>query len=178
VGLRINFFGGPGVGKSTLAAQLFGHLKAKGFDVELAQEFIKTWAYQRRELRSFDYVYTFAKQLHAEDLFLQAGVNMVVTDSPMMLQVMYAVHQQRPAARELRHIAEEFDRVYQSINFLVDRLVPYKPQGRYQTPGSAGAMHDTIANYLHEWRIPHITVPPGDLARVIQEMDKAYSIVR
>jgi hypothetical protein len=39
-------------------------------------------------------------------------------------------------------------------------------------------MHDTIANYLHEWRIPHITVPPGDLARVIQEMDKAYSIVR
>ena len=66
MGLHINFFGGPGVGKSTLAAQLFGYLKAKGFDVELAQEFIKTWAYQRRELRSFDYVYTFAKQLHAE----------------------------------------------------------------------------------------------------------------
>ena len=103
---------------------------------------------------------------------------MVVTDSPMMLQVMYAAHQQRPAASELRHIAEEFDRAYRSINFLVDRLVPYKPQGRYQTPGCAGAMHDTIANYLHEWRIPHIRVPPGDLARVIQEMDKAYSVVR
>jgi len=42
--LRINFFGGPGVGKSTLAAQLFGWLKAENFDAELVQEFVKTWA--------------------------------------------------------------------------------------------------------------------------------------
>ena len=61
------------------------YLKAEGFDAELVQEFVKTWAYQQRQLKSFDHVYTFASQLHTEDLYLQSGVNIIVTDSPMLL---------------------------------------------------------------------------------------------
>jgi nicotinamide riboside kinase len=176
--LRVNFFGGPCVGKSTLAAQLFGYLKAEGFDAELVQEFVKTWAYQQRQLKSFDHVYTFASQLHTEDLYLQSGVNIIVTDSPMLLQVMYACMKQLPAASELKHVADAFELAHQSINFLVDRKVEYKPQGRYQTAEAAASIHGTIVNYLDAWHVPYTLVQPGDLQGVIDELDVEYGIRR
>lgn len=176
MGIRINFFGGPCVGKSTLAAQLFAYLKAANFDVEQVQEFVKTWAYQGRKMRSFDYVYTFANQLHAEDIFFQAGVNMIVTDSPLLLQVMYGRCEARPAMSELQHIAEEFERAHESINFLVRRSLEYKPKGRYQSDKEAAQMHEYIVKCLDQWRIPYVTVEPGDLEAVVSALDEAFGI--
>jgi len=176
--LRINFFGGPGVGKSTLAAQLFGWLKAENFDAELVQEFVKTWAYQQRQLKSFDHVFTFASQLHTEDLYLQSGVNMIVTDSPILLQVMYQYVRALPGQVEMRHIAESFEDQHPSINFLVDRQVEYKPQGRYETPEAAAAIHGWVVKYLDQWRVPYTKIDPGDLTGVLDKMDEEYGIRR
>ena len=176
--LRINFFGGPGVGKSTLAAQLFGWLKAENFDAELVQEFVKTWAYQGRQLKSFDHVFTFASQLHTEDLFLQSGVNMVVTDSPILLQVMYQYMKNLPGHVEMKHLAGVFEDQHPSINFLVDRQVEYKPQGRYQTAEAAAAIHADIVHYLDDWRVPFTKVDPGDLKAVLDKLDYEYGIRR
>jgi nicotinamide riboside kinase len=176
--LRVNFFGGPCVGKSTLAAQLFAYLKAEGFDAELVQEFVKTWAYQQRQLKSFDHVFTFASQLHTEDLFLQSGVNIIVTDSPMLLQVMYQYMTNLPGQVEMRHIAQAFEDQHPSINFLVDRQVEYKPQGRYQTAEAAAALHANIVKYLDQWHVPYTLVQPGDLKGVIDQLDVEYGIRR
>ena len=45
--LRVNFYGGPGVGKSTLAARVYAELNSAGaVSTELVREFIKTWAYE------------------------------------------------------------------------------------------------------------------------------------
>jgi nicotinamide riboside kinase len=176
--LRICFFGGPGVGKSTLAAQLFGWLKAENFDAELVQEFVKTWAYQQRRLKSFDHVFTFASQLHTEDLYLQSGVNIIVTDSPVLLQVMYQYMRQLPGQVEMRHVAELFEDQHPSINFLVKRKVDYKPQGRYETPEAAAAIHDRIVRYLDQWSVPFTEVEPGNLSAVIDILDEEYGIRR
>ena len=61
---------------------------------------------------------------------------------------MYACMKQLPAASELKHVADAFELAHQSINFLVDRKVEYKPQGRYQTAEAAASIHGTIVNYL------------------------------
>ena len=37
----INLFGGPGCGKSTIAAELFAILKKQGYEVELVTEYAK-----------------------------------------------------------------------------------------------------------------------------------------
>ena len=37
----VNFFGGPGCGKSTTAAFLFGHMKVSDYKVELIHEVAK-----------------------------------------------------------------------------------------------------------------------------------------
>lgn len=175
--LRINFYGGPGVGKSTLAAHLFAWLKQQGFDAELAQEWIKTWVYQGRKMASFDYVYTFANQLHTEDRLLQAGINIVVTDSPLYLQVIYALHQKMEAANELWKIARRFEAAYPSVNFVVARQTAYKPLGRYETAQQAAAMDPIIKSQLETWHVPFTVVQPGDTNKVIAVLDKEYGIL-
>ncbi len=88
--LRINFYGGPGVGKSALAAKVYAELSRAGVVlVELVREFVKPWAYEGRKLDRFDQVYTFAQQLWAEHRLFKAGIQVVVTDSPPLLQCVY-----------------------------------------------------------------------------------------
>lgn len=57
----INLIGGPGVGKSTLAAEIFAELKKKGKSAELALEYAKdqVWDENLRILK--DQLYIFGK---------------------------------------------------------------------------------------------------------------------
>jgi hypothetical protein len=172
--LRINIYGGPGTGKSTLAAILFGWLRRHGFNAELVQEWVKTWAYLGRQMQSFDYVYTFASQLHTEDRLLQAGVNIVVTDSPVYLQCMYALHHKMKAANELWRIAKRFEAAYPSVNFFVDRseFAVYEQAGRYEDLDQALAMDRFIVTCLHEWHVPFKHVLAGNLDPILKELEK------
>lgn len=165
--MRINIFGGPGVGKSTTAALIFGWLRQHGHNAELAQEWVKAWAYQGRTVKSFDYVYTFANQLHVEDRLLQAGVEIIVTDSPIHLQCMYAYRAKMPAALELWQIANKFEKAHPSINLLVERVVPYTRHGRYQTETEAREMDRFIVQCMNECGMKYTTITPGNLDAVL-----------
>jgi nicotinamide riboside kinase len=92
---RISLFGGAGSGKTTMAARLFADLKMLGWDVEHIQEYIKARAYEKRFPTSFDQVYVFGNQLHREDRLLH-HVNLVVTDSPVLMNLAYARHTGSP----------------------------------------------------------------------------------
>ncbi len=94
---RINFFGGPGVGKSTLAAKFFTSLKRRGHSVELIQEFVKQYVYTKQTLSSWGQVYTFGRQFGAELCTLEGGVRQIVTESPLLLQCIYAQYNDCPA---------------------------------------------------------------------------------
>jgi len=170
--MRINIYGGPGVGKSTTAALIFGWLRQQGHNAELAQEWVKAWAYQGRTMQSFDYVFTFANQLHTEDRLLQAGVEIIVTDSPIYLQCMYALHHRMKAANELWRIAKRFEQEYPSINFFVKREVPYDQQGRFEDEKQARIMDRFILDCLEEWAVEYTRVPPGDLEPVLKVLRK------
>ncbi len=177
--MRINLYGGPGVGKSTLAAMTFGWLRQHGHSAELVQEWIKDWAYLGREIKSFDYVYTFANQLHTEDRLLQAGVKTIVTDSPVYLQCMYALRHKMKAANELWRIAKRFEEAYPSVNFFVDRgqFAVYEQGGRYEDLGQAIEMDKFICTCLHEWHVPFKHVLPGELTPVLDELEKQSKAV-
>ena len=57
----INLFGGPGAGKSTIAAGLFYNMKIAGYNVERADEWIKDKVYEGTKYPFKDQLYTFAK---------------------------------------------------------------------------------------------------------------------
>lgn len=152
---RICFWGGPGSGKSTIAAMVFSQLKIAGVSVELVSEYIKAWAYEKRTLESFDQLYIFAKQQRLEDRVLRAGVNLIITDSPLMMQCVYAKRFDFPAWKELLTIGKMFNGVYPSHNFLLQRVHgEYQQEGRYQTEEAAKIIDREIEEFMTEQDIP------------------------
>ena len=90
--VKINFYGGPGSGKSTVAALLFSELKVHGFRTELVREAAKDKVYQGMDLRDSGVdlqLVIFAEQLSRE-LLVEKQVDFIVSDSPLFLNAHYA----------------------------------------------------------------------------------------
>ena len=128
---RINILAGPGAGKSTLAARLFGDLKARHHDVEQITEYIKTWAHQGKKPQGFDQLYVFSKQLKSEEEALR-NVNSIVTDSPLITNAAFCVYYCCDYAREVISLAKNFEDKYKSVNLFLERTIDYVEKGRYQ----------------------------------------------
>lgn len=159
---RINLYGGPGVGKSTIAAMLYARLKGAGTDVELVQEYVKQRVYEDRKPQGWDYIYAFAHQFEAERRCLQGGVQRIVTDSPLLLQCIYAQEHGCPVAKQLGDITLTFEKEYPSINFFVYRNSPYEEGSRWETSDEAEAMDVTIEETLIRNGIQYYLLNPCD----------------
>jgi len=170
---RINFYGGPGVGKSTLAAKFFTHLKQRGHNVELVQEFVKQLVYTNQTLTSWGQVYTFGQQFGAELRALEGGVQQIVTDSPPLLQATYARYNGCPVYEQLAEISLEFETDYPSVNFLVMRTVPFKSGGRWQDEDGAEVWDKLIEQDLLLHDIHYHLIDPLD----DEEVDKHLKTV-
>lgn len=158
---RICLFGGPGCGKSTTAAWLFAQLKLRHVEVELVQEYVKTLAFEGRKPESWDQLWLLSKQMRREDVMLRNGVDVVVTDSPLLLSTCYAMKYNCPGAKHLVAIAEEFDETYPPLNIFIDRGgKAYSKKGRYQTEEEAHEMDKVIKAVLE--RKPHHVVHYSD----------------
>ena len=165
---RISLFGGPGVGKSTLAARIFAALKAEGIHIELVQEFAKLRVYDNRPLRGWDYVYTFAKQHRAEQRYLEGGSS-IVTDSPMLLQCYYARRHDCPVTQQLFAIAAQWEADYPACNILVPPQGEYQQKGRWQDESEARRIHKCIQAMLeHEGKVYHTYVDFDSLLQRIK----------
>ena len=176
--LRICFYGGPGVGKSTLAAHVYAELNRAGkVPTELVREFVKTWAYEGKQPDAWDQVYTFATQLWSEHCLAKAGVKVVVTDSPVLLQCVYADLKDTAIASHLIYLALLYEKAQPSLNFFVERQVAYVPSGRFQTPGAVDALDRQIENHLKQFKVPYLRVVPTDWDTIIQTTkEAAYSL--
>jgi predicted ATPase len=146
---RINLFGGPGVGKSTLAARLYACLKQGGVNAELVREDVKQWAYEKRPIKPWDCMGVFGRQFDAEQRLLQLGIKPVITDAPLSLNCFYSqVVHKCPAHKELRTICRRFDVTYPTLNFFVHRSTQFSVEGRYQTEEDAIALDQDIEAYI------------------------------
>ena len=47
--LIVSFYGGPGIGKSTMSSRVFSELKSMNYEVELATEYAKDLTWQELE---------------------------------------------------------------------------------------------------------------------------------
>jgi nicotinamide riboside kinase len=164
----VNFFGGPGSGKSTTAAQLFAHLKLSQLNCELVTEFAKdlTWDGATNPLAYQPLV--FGQQTWRLER-LRGKVDVVVTDSPLLLSLIYC-HDTTPQPFH-DYVKWEFDRD-NNINFLLLRHKPYSPVGRNQTEEQAVTVDYTIVSLLKRLGIPN-TELTGDGSAPI----KAFGIV-
>ena len=154
----VNFFGGPGAGKSTAAAGLFYELKKRWVLSELVIEFAKelVWSGSAHLLSKQNYV--FANQEHRLNRLMDK-VDVAITDSPLLLSAFYA-----PEGYPLSFKQSVFDffETYSNVNIFVERSHEYAADGRLQNEAEADALAESMKQFLSENGIGYYTVTAND----------------
>jgi hypothetical protein len=157
----INLFAGPGAGKSTLRADLFGLMKKNQKDVEEVTEFAKDKTWEKNFSALSDQLFVLANQNRRLDR-LKDQVEWVVSDSPILLGIHYKTPDYLPNTFE-DLIFELWD-TYENHNFFIERNHPYDPTGRNQNEEEARAIDASIIRMLDFNKIPFTKVLSGDTA--------------
>ena len=166
--LIINYFSGPGCGKSTAAYMLIGMLKANNYKAELVVESAKEATYAKATHKLQDQTYLIAK--HNNDLLnLSNQVDIVVTDGSLLNSLAYGLED----SEFEKLMAKELYSRYVNIGFILPRKVNYMKYGRSQTREEAVALDNKIfesISYLPEnERV--------DLRHLFEEQNKDPSII-
>lgn len=138
--LVVNLFGGPGSGKSTMAARVFSELKEQGYNCELVTEYAKDLTWQESFKVLGNQFYISAKQ-HHRLWRLSEGVDIVITDSPLIQGIIYS----KLGATFDKLIFEEA-RKFDNMNIFLKRVKKYNPKGRGQTLEEAKKLDFEIHN--------------------------------
>lgn len=123
----INFYGGPGTGKSTLAAEIFAELKHRGIRAELTGELAKELSYERAYNVMADQHYLFAVQAHRLWRLEQSGVEVAVCDSPLLLNLAY--NRLQDDEYFVRFVIDTYRR-YQNFDYVMARNPHYWAKDR------------------------------------------------
>lgn len=151
---RINLNAGAGCGKSTTAARLYGELSAEGYQVEHISEFVKEWAFLKRNPVSFDQVYIFAKQIHREDVRLRY-VKQVIAECPILLSVVYAKYYGFKHWKEILNLVLKFEETFPSLNIILDRKgIEYDEKGRYQSLKESQDVDNLVMEMVYNYMPP------------------------
>ena len=148
---RINFFGGACSGKSTLSKFVSSNLSMRGINNEYISEFIKPWTYIPRYPKGYNSHYLQALQLDSEFVYLDGGVDCIVSDSPLILQYFYAYYYKCPGQEAMLSIANEFEKEYRSLNIFLERDDSlYDEKGRYENLSKAKNIDIEIKKVLNK----------------------------
>jgi hypothetical protein len=148
----ISLYGGPGCGKSTLAAELFAEYKKRGRSVELVHEWVKGWAWRGTPPKDHvDALYILAKQARAEAT-VYGKVETIITDSPLGLCPVYE-QLYNPASSLIEttfRLLEQENRLrgLEGINIFVTRCHKYVNEGRFEEESTAKKVDD-MCKELH-----------------------------
>lgn len=155
----INVFGGPGAGKSTIAAGLFYKMKIEGHSVELVTEYAKDVTWEKRSNLFNDQLYLLAKQQRRINRLLDHPVDYVITDSPILLSAAYARCNGVGESSALYPLILELFNSYTNVNVVLERQPDwYQAVGRTQTLSQAITVDEIVLDLLDEWSIPHTTI--------------------
>ncbi len=135
----INFYGGPGSGKSTKAAGLYYRMNMAGYSVELNNEFAKECVWEDNVPMLKDQLFMLAHQ-HRKISRLVGKVEYVITDSPVLLSGIYRELYNGALYSDLiDKLALECYNMYDNLNFMLDR-----PKRRFEQNGRAQDENNSI----------------------------------
>lgn len=135
----INFFGGPGIGKSTQSAELFTLMKKNHMDVELTFEYPKIVAWEENYSAIKDQFFITANQ-HRNISRLYGKVKYIIVDSPIILGTVYKDLYNGETEYPSSFYDEKFDdfivdlfKRYDNFNIFLNRDdSTYDQNGRFQ----------------------------------------------
>ena len=164
----VNLFGGPGIGKSSIASGLTYKLKKKHITCDNPYEFPKVLAWDENHSAIKDQLYVLANQ-HRGIVKSFGKVDYIILDSPIILSLVYkSVYEgiEYPASL----YGESFDKMvldihnqYDTLNILLKRTDGgFNEKERYQTIDESKMLDDEIEKTLINHNIPYTTIEVGD----------------
>ena len=163
--LTVNFFAGPGTGKSTNSALLFGRLKQDGMNVEMVHEVAKEFTWEKRFNALSFAPYGLGKQMYRLHR-LQNQVDVVITDSPILLYAIYGQGDGYDKVSFDDFLLDSFEDYFNNLNFFLRRNPThhkYIPVGRNQTEEEAHQIDREVENYLSENEIEYTSILVDDM---------------
>jgi|LakMenEpi03Aug12_release.lakeMendotaPanAssembly.Ray.scaffolds.fasta_scaffold315263_2 hypothetical protein len=150
--LIVNLFGGPGVGKSTLAAGTFFCLKQQKISCELVTEYAKTLTWENRHSTLECQPYVFGKQLYSLEVLIDK-VDVIITDSPICLSLFYKADRYPPSFSQ--SVIDIFNS-FQNTNYYIERCNDdYDSSGRLSSINMARKIDEKILTFLEEFYISY-----------------------
>jgi hypothetical protein len=164
----INFFGGPGIGKSTQSAELFTLMKKNHMDVELTYEYPKIVAWEENYSTIKDQFFVTANQ-HRNISRLYGKVKYIIVDSPIILGTVYKDLYNEKPEYPASFYDNSFDffvlqlfRKYNNFNILLKRNdSTYDENGRFQNLEESKEIDKTIKETLDLHNIPYVEFAVG-----------------
>lgn len=146
----INLVGAPGAGKSTIMGDLFALLKRDGHQVEMVPEHAKDLVWWERHKELEDQLNVTGVQ-HHRLFMLRDKVDIVVTDSPILLGLMY-MPSWLPKA-PFQEVIKAHLNLYDNTWIYVNRAKAFDPRGRMQTEAEANQVDNDLRQLLTEMDI-------------------------
>lgn len=145
----VNLIAGPGAGKSTTAAGLFGLMKMRHLKVELVQEFAKDKTYEK-DWSTLSNQFMCAAQQDQRLRRLLGQVDWCINDSALPLGLAYAVP---PFDQDwfTRAVWGLYD-TYENFNVFIRRVKPYQQYGRAHSEAESQEKDDQLRS-IFEGRI-------------------------
>lgn len=150
--LVVNFFAGPGAGKSTLSRAVSAELSMRGYLSEYVPEYAKDLTWEKRYKTFEDQIYIFGKQLHRFHRLL-GQVTLFTTDSPLLNSIVYGDQIKSNYFKPL--VLETFNSM-NNLNIFLNRVKKYEPKGRNQTEEESKQLDNKIKDILDMYKIPYI----------------------
>ena len=162
----INLFGGPGIGKSSIAAGIFYKLKKKHVSCNNPYEFPKTLAWDNNIPAIKDQLYVFANQ-HRGIAQSYGKVDYIIIDSPILFSKIYHSYYTEGYPAEFygdsfHKMILELHNKYDNINILLDRADGvHNDEERFQNYEESLMIDKLCKKVLEENNIPYHTVKVG-----------------
>ena len=166
----INLFGGPGIGKSSIAAGLTYKLKKKHISCDAPYEFPKVLAWDKNKEAIGDQLYVVANQ-HRGIAKSYGKVKYIIVDSPILLSLVYKNYYNNSETYPAKLYGKEFDEMvlsifnqYDNLNIILKRNIEgdHNDAERYQGLPESIELDNLIKYSLDTNNIPYIEVMVDD----------------
>jgi len=172
--LVVNFFAGPGAGKTTYAWEVAAELKKRNIVTEYVPEYAKELVWDdRRDMLDGSYAkqrLVLEEQARRVDRLI-GKVDVVVTDSPVLLQPAYCKENQA----EFEQQALEIFSSRNNFNLFINRGSHYEQAGRIHTLDESRRVDGEVKEILNRHNVYYGTYSHNTIDTVVENIQKTLN---
>ncbi len=170
--LLINLFAGPSAGKTTAALELTAALKKKGFNVEYVSEYAKELVLENKTELLKNQVHVTDEQFHRLDRLRNSGVEIIVTDSPVLLGKVYG---EGKISREYGEKLLTYHNSFDNFNLFVNRGSTFQTEGRVHNLEQSKELDAKILAMLQDNRIFYGNYNHDEIDKTVERIITTFS---